>query len=166
MKFIENAQIAAGFGPVDMQTAANDGAWVTMKDWEHLTIVLFKAAGTAGDDPTLALQQATSLAGAGAKDLLIDRIYVKQGTLPAVDRFTEVAISPPAASYTDLVSAEIAAIWVVELDAEQLDSDGGFSCVRARVADVGGNAQLGCLWYLGTRGRRVGKVANVASLIS
>lgn len=148
MRLIESTQIVSGFLPVDMQTAANDGDWVSLKDYNHLTVVLFKAVGTAGDDPTLTLEQATAVAGTGAKALTFNTIYTKQGTLTAVEAFTKVS-QTAAATYTDATSAEVAAIWVVEIDAQDLDVNNSFDCVRARVADVGaGGAQLGCLLYI------------------
>lgn len=147
MRFCENNNISAGFVPVDLQTAANDGDWVSLKDYHHVSVVLFKAAGTAGDDPTLTMEQATSNAGAGAKALPFRNIYVKQGTLTAVGVFTRVD-QAAAATYTDLVSAEAQAIWVVEFDSDELDVDNAFNHIRGRVADVGGNAQLGCMLYI------------------
>jgi hypothetical protein len=147
MRFCENNNLSAGFVPVDMQTAANDGDWVSLKNYHHVSVVLFKAAGTAGDDPTLTMEQATTNTGTGAKALTFRNIYVKQGTLTAVGTFTRVD-QTAAATYTDLVSAEIQAIWVVEFDSDELDVDGGFDHIRGRVADIGGNAQLGCMLYI------------------
>ena len=144
---LENTQIVAGFGPVDMQSGANAGDWVSLKNYRKVAIVLFKGVGTAGDDPTLTLQQATAVAGTGAKDLTFTTIYKKQGTLSAIGQWTKVT-QTAATSYTDATSAEAAAIWVVEVNAEDLDVANGFDCVQASVADVGSNAQLGALLYL------------------
>lgn len=144
---LEQVQIVSGFLPVDMQAAANTGDWVSMKDYERCTIVFFKAAGTAGDDPTLTLQEATAVAGTGNQDLAaIDSVYVKQDTaLTGVGQFTKVT-QAAAATYTDATSAEDAAIWVIDVKAEDMSE--GFDCINASVGDVGGNAQLGCLLYL------------------
>jgi hypothetical protein len=147
MRLVESTQIVSGFLPVDLQTAANSGDYVSLKDYNHLTVIFFKAVGTAGDDPVLALQQATAVAGTAAKDLTFTTIYKKQGTLTAVGTFTKVT-QAAAASYTDATSAEVAAIWVIEIDAQDLDVENNFDCVAANVADVGGNAQLGCLLYI------------------
>ena len=70
MKFVEMMQIVAGFLPVDMQAGANDGDWINMKMYEHAAVVLLKAAGTAGDDPTLTIEQATSPAPARRRSIL------------------------------------------------------------------------------------------------
>lgn len=156
MRLVEQMQIASGFVPVDLQTAANEGDWVSLANYGHLAVVFFKAAGTAGDDPVLTLQQATDVAGSGAADLTFTTIHTKQGAaLTAVGQYTEVTQSA-ATSYTDATSAELQAIWIVEIQPEDLNRDDGFHCVRATVADVGGNAQLGCLLYLLSNPRYAG----------
>lgn len=146
--FLEKNQIAAGFVPVSMATAPTED-WVSMKDYGRMAIVFFKAAGTAGDDPTLTLEQATAVAGTSAKALNFTRIDVKQGAdLFAVGEFTTI-IQAAANTYTDDTSAEEQAIWVLDVKAEDLDVVGGFDCIRASISDIGTNAQLGCLLYLG-----------------
>ncbi|AMS41168.1 hypothetical protein [Aminobacter aminovorans] len=145
---LEKLQIAAGFVPVSMATAPTED-WVSLKNYGRMTVVFFKAAGTAGDDPTLTLEQATAVAGTGAKALNFTRIDVKQGAdLFAVGQFTTVT-QAAANTYTDATSAEVQAIWVLDVEAEDLDVDGGFDCIRASISDVGTNAQLGCMLYLG-----------------
>ena len=88
-------------------------------------------------------------------------IYTKQGTLTAVGTFTHNT-QAAANTYTDATSAELAAIWVIELDGADLDATGGFDCVQASVADVGGNAQLGCLLYILTEPRYAQEVTPSA----
>ena len=43
MKLVEISQIAAGFVPVDMSAAANNGDWINLRDWNHLTVIIYKA---------------------------------------------------------------------------------------------------------------------------
>lgn len=144
--FAEQVQVCAGFGPVDMSAAANTGDWVSLKGYERVTILFFKAAGTAGDDPEITLEEATSVAGGSAQNLAaIDAVWKKQGTLTAVGTYTKVT-QTAAATYTDATSAEAAAIWLIDVKAEDLSD--GFDCIRASVADVGTNAQLGSMLYL------------------
>lgn len=148
-QFVEKHQIVAGFLPVDMQTGANSGDYVSLKGWGKCTVVFYKDAGTAGDDPTLNFQQATAVDGSGAKDLTkVATIHTKQGAdLFTVGQYTKVT-QTPATSYTDATSAEVEAIWVVDINAEDLDVDNGFDCLAVDVADVGANAQLGCVLYI------------------
>jgi hypothetical protein len=152
MKLVENAQIAAGFVPVDMSDGASNGDWINLRDWNHLTVIVYKAAGTAGDDPTLTLKQATDNAGTGAKALNFTEIWQKQGTLTSVGTFSKVTQSA-GNTYVDTDSAEAQGIYVLEIDADMLDVDGGFDHVQISIADVGGNAQLGCALYILTEPR-------------
>jgi hypothetical protein len=152
MKLVENAQIAAGFVPVDMSAGANNGDWINLRDWNHLTVIVFKAAGTAGDDPTLTLKQASDNSGTGAKALNFTEIWQKQGTLTSVGTFTKNTQSA-ANTYVDTDSAENQGIYVLEIDADMLDVDNGFDHVQISIADVGTNAQLGSALYILTEPR-------------
>ena len=150
--FLQNNTIEAGFVPVDMSAAANDGDYVSMEQYNRCIIVAFKAAGTAGDDPTITLQQAQDKAGTGAKDLDFTVINEKVGTLSGVSDWTRVT-QAAAASYVNAASAEAQGLFVIEIDADELDGNNGFTHLRARIADVGTNAQLGCVLYLMTEPR-------------
>ena len=153
MRFsVERTQVVAGFVPVDMQAGANDGDWIALKNFKSCAVIFFKAAGTAGDDPTLTIEQATDVAGAGAKALDFTTIHVKQGTLASIGQFTEIT-QAASNTYTEATSAEVQAIWVVTFGVSELDVNNSFSAIRGRVANIGGNAQLGALLYLLTEPR-------------
>ena len=109
--------------------------------------MLFKGIGTAGDDPIFNLQQADSAAGGNAKDINFTVINKKVGTQTTTNDFSRVT-QTAAASHTDAVSAEAEAIMAVEIKADEMDIDNGFVWLRLDVADVGGNAQLGCAYYI------------------
>lgn len=124
-RFLQTANIVAGFVPVDMQTAANNGDWVGLKHYARCVAVLFKAIGTAGDDPVFTLKQATDASGTGAKELNFTTIYSKVGTQTGIANFTRTT-QAAANTYTDTASAEAQAIIAVEIDAADLDVDNGF----------------------------------------
>lgn len=147
--FFAGNQIVSAFIPVDMQTAANAGDWVSLKNHNRAVCVLFKAVGTAGDDPVFKLQQAKDNAGGSAKDLNFSVIFKKIGdqTAAGQNKFTR-ATQTAATSHTDAVSAEAAAIMAVEVDASELDVANGFNHIQLSVADIGANAQLGAAFYL------------------
>jgi hypothetical protein len=159
-EFLSYADIVPLITPVDFQTGANAGDWVNMAGYEHAVIVLYKGIGTAGQDPIFKLQQATSSAGANAKDLLFTRIRSKVGVtggsflLSAVPTWT-LNTQAAATSYTDAVSAEAEAMIAVEIKTEDLDVNGGFTWVQLSVADVGGNAQLACAFAIMINGRYI-----------
>ena len=160
---VEEMQIVPAIVPVDMSAAANNGDWVSMKYWDRCTIVFFKGAGTAGDDPVLTLRQATSVGAAGAKELNFTRVDYKQGTLTSVGTYT-TATQAAANTYTDLTSAEVTGLYVIEVKAEDLDVTNGFDCIQFQVPDIGTNAQIGCALYL-LRGARYGSVPLPSAII-
>jgi hypothetical protein len=145
---LEQMQIAAGFVPVNMATAANNSDWVNLKNYARLLVIFFKAAAASGtEDPTVTLLQATDVSGAGSKALTISRAWTKtDADLTTIGQFT--AGSPSTNTLTVASSAQKAAIWVIEVLASDLDRTNNFNCVRANVADVGTVEQLGCLLYL------------------
>lgn len=160
--------IAPAFRPVDLQTAANDGDWVCLKGYQGVGILFHSAIGTAGDDPTLTLEQATSVAGGSSKALgAIATVFTKQAAtnLLSIAGWTKVTQSA-ASTYTNDTSAEQEALWWVYVDAQQLDRANGFDCIRARVADVGGNAQLGAAYYFLMYPRFGATPANLVSPIA
>ena len=143
----ELANIEAAIIPVDLQTGANNGDWVSLTDYRSCVVVLYKAAGTAGDDPIFKLQQATANDGSGAKDLNFTVVHQKVGTLTGVAAFTKTEITA-ATSYTNTASAESQAIMCVRVDDHDLDVNNGFTHIQLSVADVGSNAQIGTGLYL------------------
>jgi len=166
MLLIESGQIVSGFVPVDLQTGPNDGDWIILDKYRHVAVIFFKAAGTAGDDPTLTLEQATDVAGTGAKALTFTDLYRKQGAaLTAIGQWTKTT-QAASATFTDATSAEVQALWVVEFNASDLDVDNDFVAIRARVADVGAAAQVGALLYVLSEARYGAKGVSMPSAIA
>lgn len=147
-QLLEKLQLVAGFVPVNMATAANNGDWVSLKNYRRCLAVLFKAAGAAGEDPVFTLRQATDVAGAGAKALNFTTVQSKVGAdLQTIAQWTTTA-QAAANTYTDLVSAESQALICVDIKAEDLDIKNGFDCVQLQIPDVGATAQVGCALYI------------------
>src|SRR5690349_13417263 len=113
---VEAAQVVVAFVPVDTQTAANNGDWVSMKNFDRLTVLFVKAAGVAGDDPVLTMKQATDVTGAGAKALNFTRVDSKVGVQTGIGSFT-TNTQAAANTYTDTVSAEAQGLFAIEIQA-------------------------------------------------
>lgn len=145
--FFEKNTIVSAFVPVDMQTAANEGDWVSLAKYDRCVCLLFKGIGTAGDDPIFNLQQADSAVGGNAKDIDFTVIHEKVGAQSSTSDFTRTA-QTAATSYTNAASAEAESIIAVEVKADEMDVDNGFVWLRLDVADVGNNAQLGGAFYI------------------
>ncbi len=161
--------ISAGFTPVNMATAANTGKRVSLKNAGGVTIVVYKGAGTAGEDPVLTLKQHTAASSGTTSNLaVIDHYYVKsETTLDGDETWTRVAQSA-AATITDPggagTSAEEEQIVVIEVEADQLSD--GYSYVSLDIADVGASAQLGCVLYLLRDLKVQRKPSNLAAPLS
>lgn len=145
-EFLEVADIVPAFVPVDMQSGANNGIWVALKNVTRLVCVLFKAAGTAGDNPVFTLQQATSNAGAGAKALTFTRARTKIGPIASTPQWS-VATQSAANTYTPTSAANQAMI-AVEIQPTDLDLANGYAFVQLSIPDTGTNAQLGSAFYI------------------
>jgi hypothetical protein len=147
----DEVNVAEGFLPVNMATAANDGDWVSLKDYQAVGILFFGAPGASAEPATITLEQALDVSGGSGKALTITRYHKKQAAtnLQGTGTFTvttqTAAATVALGSGADGDKAAIIGIWI---KSEDLDVDGGFDCVRARVADVGLTSQIGAIVYL------------------
>jgi hypothetical protein len=143
--------LSIGVAPVDLALAAQVGKRVSLSQVRSITIVLIKAAGTAGEDPVVTLKQHTAATGGVTSDLaVIDRYWVKsEATLDGDETWTEVA-QAAAATITDPgaagVSAESQQLVAIDVRADQLAAGNGY--ISLDVADVGLGAQLSAVLYI------------------
>jgi len=145
---LEQIQIVSGFAPVEITTARTADA-VSLKNYGRCLILFHKGIGGAGEDPTLTLLQGTDVAFGTNKALDFTTIHVKQDptALSDVGQWTKVT-QAATNTYTDATSGEQAAVWAIDIKAEDLDVDGGYDCIRASIGDVGSVSQIGALEYL------------------
>lgn len=146
---LEEVMFCEGFLPVDTQTADNNGDWVSLEHYGRCLVVFYKNTGTASDDPTLTINQASSNTGTGSKALNFTVIYRKQAATNTQSTGTWTRTTQTAANtYTNGTSAEQALFWVVDIDARDLDVANNFKFIQGAVADTGSaGAQVGCLFY-------------------
>jgi hypothetical protein len=156
MRITEEGQIVLAGVPVDTTTAGLTGDYVSLKNYNQCTILFLSAIGTAGQDWNLSLDQAKTVAGGSVKALNIDEVFHKVGAtaISAVSLFTRV--TQTAADGYDTVAidgAENEAIFAIEVNRNDLDTDNDFDCLRALIADDVGAAQLGAILYILTEPR-------------
>lgn len=162
--FVEEAQIVMAIVPVDSQSGANNGDWVSLKNFERCTVVVIKAAGVAGDDPVITLKQASDVSGTGAKALNFTRVDSKVGAQTGIGVFT-TNTQAAGNTYTDLVSAEAQGIFAIEVKAEDLDVNNGFDCVQLSIPDTGSaGAQLLSAIYI-LRGGKFNPALGTSAII-
>jgi hypothetical protein len=141
--------LSAGIVPVDSQTAAMTGNRVSLRNAGAATIVVFKAAGTANDDPVLDLQQHTASTGGTTADLdIIGHYYIKQETtLDGDETWTRVTQTAASEVTLNATSAETQMIVAIPVHAAQLSD--GYDYISLDIADTGAaGAQLISALYI------------------
>jgi hypothetical protein len=146
----EVMQIVPAIMPVDLFTAANNGDWVSLKNYHRLTCVVLASAATGSPsaDLTITLQQATDVSGTGAKALsVISRAHYKDAAaLTAVGAYTEDT-QTAASTYTRSGNGDRENLYVIDVLPEDLDVDNSFDCVRLNIAQLG-SEKIGCAIYI------------------
>lgn len=147
-EFLEIADIVPAFVPVDMQTGNNGSNWINMALAERVLCVVFKGAGTAGDNPVVTINQASDSSGTGSKALTFTKTRAKIGAIAtAANQIWTVATQAAAGTWTPTSAASVALL-AVEIRATDLDLANGFNHIQLTVPDTGSNAQLGCGFYI------------------
>lgn len=125
-----------------------DTDWVKLTNYDR-ALVIVKKLGSEDVD-TLAVQflQGTTAAGGSAKALTVSRYWYKTGTMTSQTAWTQGVLTTPddfigfgsAASSVAGVSTQIvddvntnALIFAVDIQAQDLDVDGGFDWIAVRV---------------------------------
>lgn len=146
---LERINIVEGFPIVDLSTAANNGDYVSLKNYRRCLIVLAASAGASGEPPTVTLQQAQDVSGTAVKNLtVVTSFYTKAAATDLTGTGTWTKVTQAAANTFTRVTGTLDKLWAAEVRDDQLDANNGFDCLRATVADVGGTAQLGYLFYI------------------
>lgn len=150
---VEETQIVMAIVPVDSQSGANNGDWVSLKGWDRCTIVIIKAAGTGSDNPVITPKQAVDVSGTSSKTLNVTRVDSKVGVQTGIGQFT-VNTQAAASTYADAASGAAQAIMVLEYAASDLDVANNFDCLQLTIPDTGSaGAQLISAIYI-LRGAR------------
>lgn len=141
MKLVEKIGIETGVLPKDITGAAQVGDWISLKDYQHATVIIQQGAW-AGGTPAVTLEQATAVAGTSNKALAFSKRWTKVGVSGTT--FVETAVT----SNTFNLPAVANTINVLEIDAADLDTDNGFDCFNVNIATPGSNADLLSVTYL------------------
>lgn len=137
-RLFESINIVSAFpAGTDVNTDI-DGDWVSLKNYDGCLIYLKKAAGTAGDDITITLAQATAVAGTGSKALTFNHVYARVGATALTGAGTWTKYSGTALSTldtvtafgTDLLSDVGEAQFLIDVRASDLDVTNGFDCLK------------------------------------
>lgn len=143
--------------PIDTTGAAVSSDWLSLKNYAHATIVIMQGAW-AGGTPAVTLAQGKDIAGLDEKALAFTKRWDKVAVTGTT--FVEQAVT----SNTFNLPATANTINVIDVEAAELDTDGGFDCIQAEVASPGSNADLLCILVILSGARYPQKVMSDAKV--
>ncbi len=147
LRLTDFMQIVSAIKPIDFNAAAQAGDWVSLKGYNRMAVVFHGRAGSAGTDVTFTLEQATSVAGAGAKALNFTELFKKEGAdILTIGQFTKVT-QASGNTYTSTNNEQSDQIVVFDFQPEDLDIKNDFDCVRLSV-NAGNAAKIVSALYL------------------
>jgi hypothetical protein len=145
--------LALGWAPVDLNTSNGaTGLRVHLANYESVTFVVIKAAGTDGEDPEFDVQEHSASSSGTSQDLNVVTYYhlKAEATLDNDEtwsKFTQSAASEVTDPGGATTSAQEQQILVIHVNADQLSD--GFEWVSLNAAVTASNAQLAtCLYIL------------------
>lgn len=136
---VEQVKLLRGAEPKNYTGAAMADAYVSLKNYQTLTIKISTGAW-AGGTAAVTLSQATAVAGTGAKALAFTDYWD--------DTTTTGTLVKKAASSNTFNLAAANKSYVIHVDATMLDVAGGFDCVTLAVASPGANNDFYSVEYI------------------
>lgn len=127
LRLIDRAKVVTGIAPVAMATTAGDADYVSLKNFERLSILLSVKNGTTVTGCAVLLKQATTVAGGSEKALAFTKMYANVDA-GASDTLVETAVTSNTFTTDTTNSKDL--LYVIEVDAADLDVANGFDCVR------------------------------------
>jgi len=125
--------------PKSYSGAASTDKYVSLKNYKRLTAII-QTGAWAGGTAAVTLKQATAVAGTSAKALS----FAKQFN----DVTTSGTLVETAVSSDTFTIGTANKVYVIEIDAEQLDVNNGFDCVAVDIASPGANADFYGVTYI------------------
>lgn len=142
-RLIDVLKPVMGCAPAALTSTAGDGDYISMKGFSKLTIVIAVLNATTVTGGAITLKQAQAVAGTGEKALSFSKMY-SNIDCAAADALAETAVVSDTFTTDSTNSKQL--MYVIEVDADDLDQANGFDCVRVDSASMA-NA-VGCALYL------------------
>lgn len=145
MKLSDKAKfVYASPGLVAGATTGGDCDYVSLKGYSGATIVIMVDNATTVTGGAVTLKQATAVAGTSEKALVFAD-YLANTDVGAAD--TLVVTAATSNTFTTDATNDKNQLFVIEVDAADLDVANGFDCIRVDVASMA-NAVEGVLYIL------------------
>lgn len=150
IRLTDTVKVVTGCAPAALTSTAGDGDYVSLKGYSRLTVVLSILNATTVTGGTITLKQATDVAGTSEKALSFSKMWANTDT-DASDTLTETAVSSDTFTTNTTNSKKL--LYVMEVDASDVDVANGFDCVRIDSTGMA-NAVGSAMYFLhGARNR-------------
>lgn len=135
---VEKRNIVWAQPPKDWTGAGTTDLYVSLKNYQHITIYI-QTGAWAGGTAAVTLKQATAVAGTATKALAFSFIWTKTS---ATDLPTKVAV---VSNTFNIDTAN--KLYIIEVDGSTLDVAGGFDCIACSTATPGSNSDFFSMLY-------------------
>lgn len=156
-RLVEQAKIVQGLTPITPSSATPD--YVSMKGYKKLTAIISVNNATTVTGSAITLKQAKTVAGGSEKALAFAKMHAN-ADISSSDALTETAVTSD--TFTTLTTNNADAMYVVEVDAADLDVANGFDCVRVGAGDAA-NTVLSVVYILWPA--RYGKATPASAIV-
>ncbi len=131
---------------------------VSLKNYQHLTIIVKLKTATGSAAGAITLKQGTSVATA-ATALAFDTVWANTD-VSAGETLTKTAVT--SNTFNNAGVAGKTEMYVIEVDSDALDVDGGYDCVRVDLADM--TATTADVTYILTQPRFIDATTHQTSI--
>ena len=131
LPLLSKGKVVTGLAPIVPSTSTPD--YVSMKGYQKLTVIIICDNATTVTGSAITLKQATAVAATGEKALGFTNVYANIDTA-ASDTLVATAVTSDTFTTDDTNAKNL--LYVIEVDATDLDMDNNFDCVRAGTADA------------------------------
>ena len=142
LEALDKGKFVTGLAPITPSSSTPD--YVSMKAHQKLTVIIIVDNGSTVTGSAITLKQAQDVSGTGEKALEFETVYANEDTGDS-DTLVETAVTSDTFTTDDTNTKNL--LYVIEVDADQLDADNNFDCVRVGTGD-GANMVLCALYYL------------------
>ena len=140
-RLVDNVKFVTAAVPKNYSGAASGNTWISMKNYNHLTVHILTGAW-AGGTAAVTINQATAVAGTSQKALAFSSQWTNIADTTG-DALVQTAVTSNTFS---LNTANC--IYVIEVDAATLDATNNFDCLSVQIASPGSNADLYSMSYI------------------
>lgn len=142
-RLTDKVKIVTGCAPALLVTTAGDGDYVSLRGYRKITFVMSILNATTVTGGAVTLLQATAVAGTSAKALSFTTA-LRNIDCAASDALASFAVTSDTFTTDATNSKQL--MYVIDIDATQLDQANGFDCIRIDVASSA--ASVGCVLYV------------------